>query len=432
MEIDTRPHKAGEKTSQYMCIDLKSFFASVECVERGLDPMTARLVVADAERGEGTICLAVTPAMKKLGVKNRCRMYEIPKRIDYITAVPRMRKYIDYSAEVYGVYLKYISKDDIHVYSIDEVFMDVTKYLPLYKMTARELGNMIREDVYKTTGIPAACGIGTNLYLAKVALDITAKKSEDFMGVLDEESYRETLWDHRPITDFWHIGRGISERLACYGIYTMRALAHYPAETLYRKLGVDAEIYIDHAWGKEPTTIADIKGYKTKTHSMSNSQILQRGYTFDEGMIIAKEMADQLCLSLYKSGLTTRSLTLSIGYEGEERATSGGTYKFDCPTSSEDEVLTAVKNLYPEVTNRKMSVRKISICFNNVEKQICEQLDFFTDTEKREKEKMRMSAINDIREKYGKNSILRGRDLESCATLRERNGQIGGHRSGEM
>lgn len=416
---------------QYMCIDLKSFFASVECVERGLDPMTTNLIVADPERNQTTVCLAVTPAMKKLGVRNRCRVYEIPPHIDYIKAPPRMRKYIEYSAEVYGVYLKYISKDDIHVYSIDEVFMDVTKYLSLYKMTARELGETIRQDVYKTTGIPAACGIGTNLYLAKIALDITAKKSPDFMGILDEETYRETLWDHRPITDFWHIGKGISNRLATYGIYTMRDLAHYPEKNLYKKLGVDAEIYIDHAWGREPTTIEDIKSYKTKSHSYSTSQILPRGYKFNEGLVIAKEMAEHLCMELFDKDVGAKSMTMVVGYEGKERESSSGTHKFSSSTNAVSNVINGIEKIYPKVTDRTKLIRKISICFNNVEKQTCEQLDFFTDEAAKQKENARMKAVNSIRRKYGKNSLLKGRDLEECATEKERNRQIGGHKAGE-
>lgn len=420
-----------EQPKQYMCIDLKSFFASVECVERGLDPMTTRLVVADNERSDTTICLAVTPAMKKLGVKNRCRIFEIPKSIDYIKASPRMKKYIEYSAEVYGVYLKYISKDDIHVYSIDEVFIDATKYLPLYKMTSVELAEQIRQDILKTTGIPAACGIGTNLYLAKIALDITAKKSPDFMGILDEETYRQTLWDHRPLTDFWHIGHGIADRLAAYGIYTMRQLAHFPEKTLYKRLGVDAEIYIDHAWGREPTTIEDIKSYKPKSNSLSTSQILPRGYSFSEGLLIAKEMAEMLCMGLFEKDITARSMTLTVGYEGREREFSGGTHKFSEPTNLISEVIKGVERLYPAITDRKKLVRRISICFNNVEKQLCEQLDFFTDASAKEKESTKMKAISGIRRKYGKNAILKGRDLEEFATQRERNGQIGGHKSGE-
>lgn len=422
---------ADQPQKQYMCIDLKSFFASVECVERGLDPMTARLVVADPTRNETTVCLAVTPAMKKLGVKSRCRVYEIPKSIDYIKAPPRMKKYIEYSAEVYGVYLKYISKDDIHIYSIDEVFIDLTQYLRLYGMTAVQLAETIRRDVFKTTGIPAAYGIGTNLYLAKVALDITAKKSPDFMGILDEETYRETLWDHRPITDFWHIGKGIANILANYGIYTMKALAHYPEKTLYKKLGVDAEIYIDHAWGREPTTIADIKAYKTKSSSCSTSQILPRGYSYSEGLVIAKEMAEHLCMDMFDKDITASSITLGINYEGKERESNCGTYKFSMPTNTVSEVTKGIEALYPSVTDRNRKVRRVSICFNNIAKQTCEQLDFFTDQKAKEKETAQMKAVNTIRKKYGKNSLFKGRDLEEFATEKERNMQIGGHSSGE-
>lgn len=416
---------------QYLCIDLKSFFASVECVERGLDPMTARLVVADSTRGDSTICLAVSPALKALGVKNRCRMYEVSKNIDFIQAVPRMKKYIEYSAEVYGVYLKYISKDDIHVYSIDEVFIDITKYLPLYKTTAIELAETIRNDIFKTTGIPAACGIGTNLYLAKIALDITAKKSPDFLGILDEEKYRQTLWEHRPITDFWTVGKGTANILARYGIYTMKGIALYPSETLYRKIGVDAEILIDHAWGREPTTIADIKAYKAKNHSYGSGQILPRNYTYLEGLLIAKEMAEQLCMDLFDKDVTAKSMTLEVGYGGKERETDRGTYKFIIPTNLAKDVSIGIETLYQKVVNSEKPIRKISINFNNVEKEVCEQLDFFSDLKAKEKEKLKMKTINKVRKQYGKNSIFKGRDLEECATARERNRQIGGHKSGE-
>ena len=244
---------------QYLCIDLKSFYASVECVERGLDPMTTRLVVADPERSDKTICLAVSPAMKALGVRNRCRVFEIPPDIDYIMATPRMALYVERSADIYGVYLTYLAPEDIHVYSIDEVFMDVTDYLSLYGCTARELGERIRADVLARTGIPASCGIGPNLYLAKIALDITAKHSPDFFGELDEESYKATLWNHRPLTDFWRIGEGIQRRLALMGIHTMGELAMAPEEPLYKEFGIDAEILIDHAWGIEPVRMEHIK-----------------------------------------------------------------------------------------------------------------------------------------------------------------------------
>lgn len=257
-----------QKDRTYVCIDLKSFYASVECRERGLDPMTTNLVVADPERSDKTICLAVSPAMKKLGVPGRCRVFEIPKGIEYIMAPPRMQLYIDYSAEIYAIYLKYISKEDIHVYSIDEVFMDVTDYLAMYQMSAKELSVRIMEDILEHTGITATAGIGTNLYLAKVALDITAKHVEDHIGILDEESYCKTLWNHKPLTDFWRMGKGIANRLEQSGIRTIGEIAHADEDMLYRMFGVDAELLIDHAWGRESTTMQDIKSYRPKTNSL--------------------------------------------------------------------------------------------------------------------------------------------------------------------
>ncbi len=303
-----------EKERVYVCIDLKSFYASVECRERHLDPMTANLVVADPERTEKTICLAVSPAMKALGIPGRCRVFEIPEGINYIMAPPRMQLYIDYSAEIYGIYLKYISKEDIHVYSIDEVFMDVTDYLEMYQMSAKELSVRIMQDVLESTGITATAGIGTNLYLAKVALDITAKHVEDHIGILNEESYRMTLWDHKPLTDFWKVGRGTVSRLARAGITTMGEIAQADEDLLYRMFGVDAELLIDHAWGRESTTMADIKAYKPKSNSLSSGQVLPRDYHFDEARIVAKEMADSLCLELVDKGLVTDSVTLHAGY----------------------------------------------------------------------------------------------------------------------
>ena len=307
---------------QYLCIDLKSFYASVECVERGLDPLATRLVVADPTRTEKTICLAVSPAMKALGVRNRCRVFEIPQTIDYVMVPPRMALYMERSCDVYAVYLRWIAPEDIHVYSIDEAFMDITGYLDLYGCTARELGERIREDVVKTTSIPATCGLGTNLYLAKIALDITAKHSRDFFGELDEETYRTTLWNHRPITDFWRVGPGIAERLAAMGIHTMGQVATYPAEPLYREFGVDAEILIDHAWGVEPVTMADIKAYRSGSHSVSTAQVLGCNRDFAGARIIAREMADSLALDLVDQRLVASGVNLYVGYDlsAEERA----------------------------------------------------------------------------------------------------------------
>ena len=303
---------------QYLVIDLKSFYASVECVERGLDPMKAKLVVADLTRTEKTICLAVSPALRALGVPGRCRVFEIPKNLTYEVAPPRMALYVERSADVYSVYLKYIAPEDIHVYSIDEAFIDVTPYLSLYGCTARELGEKIRADVAKTTGIPATCGLGPNLYLAKIALDITAKHSPNFFGELDEESYKLKLWNHKPLCDFWHIGAGIQKRLAAMNIHTMGQLAMAPTEPLYKEFGVDAEILIDHAWGIEPTTIADIKSYKSQSHSVSTAQVFDHNRDTEGARLIFKEMVEALTLELVTQKLVCSSIGIYIGYSATE------------------------------------------------------------------------------------------------------------------
>ena len=307
---------------QYLVIDLKSFYASVECVERGLDPLVAPLVVADLSRSDKTICLAVSPALKARGVRNRCRIFEIPEGIPYVVAPPRMALYMRRSCDIYSIYLRYLSARDIHVYSVDEAFLDVTGYLDLYGCTARELGERIRSEVVKETGIPATCGLGTNLYLAKVALDITAKHSPDFFGELDEQSYRDTLWSHTPITDFWRVGPGTQRRLAQMGIHTMGQLALHPREPIYDAFGIDAEILIDHAWGREPVTMADIKAYRSQSHSLANGQVLSHDVDYEGGLLIAKEMADQLVMDLVAQGRVARSLHLDLGYRAtrEERA----------------------------------------------------------------------------------------------------------------
>ena len=276
----------------YLCIDLKTFYASVECVERGLDPFNTNLVVADPDRGKGTICLAVSPKMKMLGVKNRCRVFEIPPNIKYIMATPRMKKYIEYSANIYGIYLKYFSKDDIHVYSIDEAFIDVTNYLRLYKVDAIDLAKMVIKDIFKTYGITATAGIGTNMYLAKIALDITAKHSSTNIGFLDEEKYKKELWHHRPLSDFWQIGKGIERRLNKMRIFDMYDIAHTDQKRLYKEFGVNAEYLIDHSFGRETCTIADIKKYKPKTNSITNSQVLFEDYSFDKARLVLKEMVE--------------------------------------------------------------------------------------------------------------------------------------------
>lgn len=420
----------GQK--MYICIDLKSFYAAVECVERGLDPMTTNLVVADPERTDKTICLAITPAMKKLGIKNRCRVFEIPKGVEYIMAPPRMQKYIDYAAEIYGIYLKYISKDDIHVYSIDEAFMDVTDYLSLYQMTAKEIGQRIMADIYDKVGVRATCGVGTNLYLTKIALDITAKHSPDFIGELDEETYRRTLWNHRPLTDFWRIGTGTARKLASYGIYTMGDIAKADEDFLYRLFGIDAELLIDHAWGNEPTTIADIKAYKPSTNSISNGQVLMRDYNFEEGELIVKEMTDLLCLDLVEKNLICKSVTLHIGYSNTLNMNPAhGTVSFDTETNSDIIIIPDVIKLYRKIVNQNFPIRRINISCNNVFPEEYHQYSFFTDIVTLEKNHKMQKVVVDIKHRFGKNAILKGMNLEESGTTIERNQQIGGHKAGE-
>lgn len=416
---------------KYLCIDLKSFYASVECAERGLNPMTTNLVVADPERSDKTICLAVSPSMKALGVSNRCRVFQIPKEIDYIMAQPRMRKYIDYSAEIYGIYLKYVSKEDIWVYSVDEAFIDVTDYLKMYNLTARELAIRIMEDIKNTLGVPASCGIGTNLYLTKIALDITAKHSDDGIGYLDEEIYRRTLWTHKPLTDFWRVGSGTARRLAKAGIFTMKDITDVDEERLYKMFGVDAELLIDHAWGRESTIIADIKAYKPKKNSFSSGQVLPRDYGYEECLVVVKEMADALCLDLVDRDVYAGSISLYLGYSSAfEIEGSRGTASFPRETNSARTVIPVVEELYKTIV-KSYPVRRINMTFNNVVNEVFMQYDFFTDPAELERENSMQHAILNIKKKFGKNAILRGTNFETGSTMVERNSQIGGHKSGE-
>lgn len=419
------------KQHTYICIDLKSFYASVECVERGLDPMTTNLVVADPERTDKTICLAITPAMKALGIKNRCRIFEIPKGVSYITATPRMQKYIDYSAEIYYIYLQYISKEDIHVYSIDEAFMDVTDYLPLYGLTARELGQKIMQDVYAKLGIRATCGIGTNLYLCKVALDITAKHSPDFIGELDEETYQKTLWNHMPLTDFWRVGTGTVNRLASVGIMTMGDIAHADEDMLYHLFGVDAELLIDHAWGQEPCTMKDIKEYKAQNNGISSGQVLMRDYSFEEGRIVVKEMMDLLCLDLVQKGLVTNSVTLHVGYSNRLNVKSAhGTISLDTETNADIILIPEIERLYERIVNPVYPVRRFNLSCNRVVLENYRQYNLFVDAEELDRNRKIQNAVLQIKNRYGKNAVLKGMNLQQAATTQERNHQIGGHKSG--
>lgn len=415
----------------YLCIDLKSFYASVECVERGWDPLTARLVVADPERSEKTICLAVSPALKQMGVPNRCRVFQIPKEIPYKMAPPRMQLYIDYAAEIYGVYLKYIAKEDIQVYSIDEAFLDVTNYLHLYQMTAVELGRKIMQDILDTTGIPAACGVGTNLYLAKVALDIMAKHETDRIAYLDEARYREKLWKHKPLTDFWRVGRGTVERLSNMGICTMKEIAHARESLLYKAFGIDAELLIDHAWGREPVTIADIKAYRPKNTSFSSGQVLPRDYEYEEGVLVVKEMADLLCLDLVDQGLVTSHISLVIGYSNQKCfEPAKGSTTLRSATSSNRRLLSYVEQLYRRIVRPGAYIRRITLTYTGVMTEDYQQFDLFSDPEETEKDVKAQRAVISIKQRYGRNAILKGMNLEESATTIERNGQIGGHKSG--
>lgn len=411
----------------YLCIDLKTFFASVECVERGLDPFETNLVVADEARGKGTICLAVSPKMKMLGVKNRCRLYEIPNNIKYIIAKPRMKKYIEYAANIYEIYLKYVSKDDMHVYSIDEVFLDVTKYLPFYKMKSIELAKTIMNDIYKTYGITATAGIGTNLYLAKIALDIMSKHTATNIGWLDEDRYKAMLWHHRPLKDFWQIGSGIEKRLNKLGIYDMYDISITDEKILYKEFGVNAEFLIDHSVGKETCTIADIKQYKPRSNSISTNQVLFENYNYDKAKIVLKEMIELKSAELLDENLSTDTIGLYIGYSNNIIKATGGMHKLEVRTNNYNNLLKSFLEFYEKTTNREVPIRRIGISFLNVREVGTRQLSLFVNEEKTEKEKDLQIAINEIRKKLGSNSILRGINLLDGATTKERNTMIGGH-----
>ena len=414
----------------FLCIDLKTFYASVECVERHLDPFNTNLVVADPSRGRGAICLAVTPKMKMLGVKNRCRIYEIPPNIKYIVALPRMKKYIEYSANIYAIYLKYFSKDDIHVYSIDEAFIDVTKYLRLYKVTAIELAKIVINDIFNKYGITATAGVGTNLYLAKVALDITAKHSVTNIGFLNEEKYKKELWHHRPLKDFWQIGNGIEKRLNKLRIFDMYDIAHTEPKRLYKEFGVNAEYIIDHAFGRESCTIEDIKRYNPKSNSLSNSQVLFEDYSFEKARIVLKEMVELGSLRLIEQNLSTNKIKLYVGYSKDIINSTGGTERIINYTNVYSELLKPFLKIYDESTNRNVGIRRIGISFDNVLETNNVQLTLFKDQTKIDKEKKLELTINNIKNKMGKNKVLRGIDLQEGATAIIRNKLIGGHNSG--
>ena len=447
----------------YIAIDLKSFYASVECVERGLDPLTARLVVADESRTEKTICLAVTPALKALGISGRARLYEVyQKTSDFIIAPPRMRKYMEISTKIFSIYASFVAPEDIHVYSVDEVFIDATSYLKHYKMTARELALKMIRKVLAETGITATAGIGTNLYLAKIAMDIKAKHMEaDKDGVriaeLDEMSYRKELWNHQPITDFWRVGPGYSRRLNSLGIHTMGDVARYSltgSDILYKQFGVMAELLIDHAWGYEPVEMKDIRNFRSDNHCICSGQVLSRPYQFEEARVVLLEMADQLALDLIRKKLMTNQLVITIEYDvssakhyfGETKKDrygrkvpkhAHGTVNLDGYSESEKEFMEKSGELFDKIVNPDLLVRRIYITANHVkyyyEKKPLHQLSIFTDYNKKKDEDARDTrrerAILDIKHRYGKNAILRGLNFEKGATQRDRNAQVGGHKA---
>ena len=415
----------------YLCIDLKSFYASVECVERGLDPLKVNLVVADPSRGNGAICLAITPNMKKLGIQNRCRIFEIPSNVRYITALPRMKKYMEVSSQIYGIYLKYVSPEDIHPYSVDECFIDVSQYLNLYNLTSVELAKKMIKDVFDTTGITATAGIGTNLFLAKVALDISAKHATDYIGILDEDSFKKTIWHHKPITDIWSISRGTKKRLLKYGIDDLYGITQIEEEVLFKEFGVNARLLIDHAYGIETCTIEDIKNYKSKSNSLSNSQVLFSDYKYEDAYLVLKEMVDLNSLELIEKHVVTNNIALSIGSSKDVINPTGGARKLDGYTQSREKLMKEFCDLFEKTTNKNYLIRRISISFGNVKDEIFNSIDLFSDVEKMNKEKALQQTILDIKNKYGKNSILKGMNLEKNATAIKRNKLIGGHNSGE-
>jgi DNA polymerase V len=457
----------------FAAIDLKSFFASVECILRGLDPLKAKLVVADESRTEKTICLAVTPALKAYGIPGRARLFEVNQKVreverrtgekvEFLIAKPQMARYVEYSTKVYNVYLKYVSAEDIHAYSIDECFLDLTKYLKLYKKTARELVKTIIQDVFTTTGITATGGIGTNLYLCKIAMDVMAKHVEaDSDGVriaeLDEMSYRRQLWAHKPITNFWQVGRGIAARLEkCHlnhgrGIHTMGDIARVSVkepDALYKMFGVNAEILIDHAWGYEPCTIADIKRAKPQSQSMGEGQVLQDPYPFDKARLVVREMVDTVSMRLVENDLVAKGMVLTVGYDRENvdkgiyhgetvqdfygrtiPKPAHGTASIGHYTSSQSAFAEAVMRLFDRIVDPQLTVRRLNLVAIDVVDESNQGYDLFTDAQKQEREKKRLKAELLIKKRFGKNAIVKGMDLQEGATTVERNGQIGGHRA---
>lgn len=420
-----------QKTRTYLCIDMKSFYASVECAERQMNPFETCLVVADETRGEHALCLAISPKMKALGIKNRCRLSDIPKNVKYIIAPPRMQLYIDYAADIYAIYLNYFAPEDIHVYSIDESFIDASNYLEAYKLTPKQMAKVLMNEIADKLQIPSTAGIGTNLYLAKIALDITAKHAKDHMGYLDEELFCKTLWDHRPLTDFWGIADGTVRRLERVGLQTQRDIANAPPELLYRVFGKDAEIIIDHSKGQESCLMSDIKNYRPKSHSVSFSQILPRDYNYDEARVVMQEMVLNGSHELMKRKVISPKVWIGIGYTYSATIPSGkGSTKLISATNVNSLLQEAAIPLFDKLADRHTPIRRLAIAFEDVIDEGCEGYDLFTDWASVEREKARERAVMEITDKYGKNYLLRGTNFMKGATQKERNEMIGGHRAG--
>lgn len=420
--------RESEAPRMCMCIDLKSFYASVECADRGLDPFSTNLVVADPTRSANTICLAITPAMKALGVKNRCRIRDIPAGIEHLVAMPRMRRYMEVSAQVVSIYLRFVAPADLHAYSIDECFIEATPYLALYRTDARTLASKMMAAVREETGITATAGVGTNLFLAKLALDVLAKHAPDGIGFLDEDSFRQEMWFHRPITDVWGIGRGIAARLERMGARDLAGVCALPPSMLRREFGKNAEHLIDHAWGLEPCTIADIKAYVPRGHSLSNGQVLMRDYTPAEARTLLREMASESALELLEKHLCCSGVGLYVGFSGEGGAAAS--HKLSQATSSRQALVRELLGLFDERVGAGEKIRRVNIALTGLVPEGEAQLALFgAEGEDDGAERRVAQAASAVRERFGKNALLHGTSLRSEANARERNLQVGGHRA---
>ena len=414
----------------YMCLDLKSFYASVECADLGVDPFTAPLVVADASRGLGAITLAISPALKKLGVKNRCRLFEIPSTIEYMAIKPRMRRYMEVSAAIYGILLDYVAPEDIHVYSIDEYFIDVTPYSRLYKKTWHELALLFKDKILERTHIHATVGLGTNLFLAKVALDVLAKHAPQGIGILNEELFKEKIWHHQPITDIWQIGKGIASRLHKYGVVDLHGITTVPEERWYKEFGVNAELLIDHAWGRETCTMKEIHAYRPAKHSLSRGQILLRNYSYEECFVPLREMVESLVLELIAEEALTKYISLGVQYADRTVKGTGGSRRLSKYTCSLEVLSQAVLELYKETTHPHQEIRQLSVGFDDLvnREAVPWEEDLFSTSQDREDKAYQVErTVLTIKEKFGGNAILRASSLQEEGTMQFRNTLVGGH-----